>query len=185
MTDVHQLLDDIRSPDKAIQGQAFDTLMTVTEPGVDWSGDVWDRLVEDLAHRNNRTRAIAAQVLCNLARSDPEKRILDVLPALMRVTHDERFVTARHCLQSLWKIGVEGQPQLDTYLSAITDRFTAAGNEPNGTLVRSDIVESLRRVYEVTADDAVAEVAEELIASETDEKYQRKYRKVWGARSRS
>jgi hypothetical protein len=30
---------------------------------------------------------------------------------LMEVTNDNRFVTARHCLQSLWKIGMAGKQQ--------------------------------------------------------------------------
>jgi len=55
-------------------------------------------MVESLTHMDNHVRAIAAQVLCNLARSDPENRILKDFDALLAVTKDERFVTARHCL---------------------------------------------------------------------------------------
>ena len=42
-------------------------------------------------------------------KSDPENRILKDFDAVYNVTFDKRFVTARHCLQALWKIGVVGQ----------------------------------------------------------------------------
>jgi len=40
--------------------------------------------------------------MSSLAKSDP-KRMLKELDTLFAVTRDERFVTARHSLQSLWK----------------------------------------------------------------------------------
>lgn len=179
VTDVHKLLTDVRSPDKTTQGRAFEALIVATDTPVDWAYDVWDGIVGNLAHRNNRVRAIAAQLLCNLAKSDPDQRILDALPHLMTVTTDERFVTARHCLQSLWKIGAAGPPQREAYRQALVTRFADAGDEKNGTLVRSDIIESLRRVHAATGDEAIHATAQELIGSEDDEKYRRKYAKVW------
>jgi hypothetical protein len=113
-------------------------------------------------------------VLCNLAKSADNDRIIAALPALVTVTRDERFVTARHCLQSLWKLGVIGQAQRDAYRQALATRFATAGDEKNGTLVRSDIVESLRRVYDATGDQAIHDTAGQLIDTEPDEKYRRK-----------
>lgn len=183
MSDVPELLDGIRSADRQVQGAAFEALMAATDQTVDWAGDAWDRLVGDLDHRDNRTRAIAAQVLCNLAKSVDAERALTALPALMQVTHDERFVTARHCLQSLWKLGVTGPAQRDAYRQALTNRFEAAGGEKNGTLVRADIVESLRRVHDETDDRMIRDTAERLIGTEPDEKYRRKYTRLWKAGS--
>jgi len=184
VTDVQELVGEVRSSDKDVQGRVFQALMAMTETPVDWGYDVWDELVTDLAHGDNRVRAIAAQVLCNLAKSDPEQRIIAALPELMVVTADERFVTARHCLQSLWKIGVTGPLPRETYRQALAARFAAAREEKNGTLVRSDIVESLGRVHAATDDMAIAHTAHELIASEEDVKYRGKYAKVWRARAR-
>lgn len=183
MADVPELLDDIRSADRQVQGAAFEALMATTNQTVDWADNGWDRLVGDLDHRDNRTRSIAAQVLCNLAKSVDQERMLAALPALMQVTHDERFVTARHCLQSLWKLGVSGQVQRDAYRQALTARFDAAGGAKNGTLIRADIIESLRRVHEETGDQTIHDTAEQLISTEPDEKYRRKYTKLWNAGS--
>lgn len=181
MADVPELLEDIQSPDKDVQGRAFETLMAATDTLVDWPDDAWDRLVTALSHPNNRTRAIAAQLLCNLAKSADDGQVLTVLPALLAVTHDERFVTARHCLQSLWKIGVAGPTPPDAYRRALAARFAEAADEKNGTLVRADIIESLRRVHDDTGDKAIEATAEELLASEQDDKYRRKYTKIWKA----
>ena len=76
---------------------------------VDWAYDLWNEVVENLSHKDNHNRAIAAQVLCNLAKSDPEGRILKDFDTLLAVTRDARFVTARHCLQALWKVGAAGK----------------------------------------------------------------------------
>ncbi|MBN1581808.1 MAG: hypothetical protein JXA89_13975 [Anaerolineae bacterium] len=77
-------------------------------------------MVENLTHKNNRVRSVAAQILCNLAKSDPENRMLADF-ALFAVTRDERFVTARHALQALWKVGLAGQQAL--LLAGFEGRF--------------------------------------------------------------
>ena len=105
VTDVDELLEDLRSPDREIQGRAFEVLMAATDSTVDRADDARDCLVADLGHGDDRTRAIAAQLLCNLARSVTDEQKRDALPALLRVTNDKRFVTARRCLQSLRKAG--------------------------------------------------------------------------------
>jgi len=71
---------------------------------VDWAYEVWDDLIEMLSDKDNHVRAIGAQVLCNLARSDPKGRMLKDFEKLLVVTRDERFVTARHTFQAIWKV---------------------------------------------------------------------------------
>jgi hypothetical protein len=63
----------------------------MTNEEVDWAYEIWDLLKKDLTHPDNHQRAIAAQLLCNLAKSDPEGRILGDFFALMEVTKDNRF----------------------------------------------------------------------------------------------
>ena len=89
-------LDNLWSADRQLQNGAFFHVLELTETPVNWAYEAWDELVENLSHKDNHNRAIAAQVLCNLAKSDPQNRMLKDLPALLAVTGDERFVTARH-----------------------------------------------------------------------------------------
>jgi len=174
-------LEALRSGVKARQDVAFRDLMESTRTPVPWADEVWDDVVALLAHPNNRTRAIAAQVLCNLAGSDREERILEDLEALVEVTRDERFVTARHCMQSLWKVGVAGQRQRERLLDALDTRFRECVAEKNCTLIRYDICVSLRKIFDETGDDAVRARALQLIPTEDDPKYRKKYARVWPA----
>src|SRR5215510_915489 len=105
-----KLLEDLRSSDPVRQNRAFQSLLKATDSPVDWAYEVWDDLLRTLADGNNRQRSIAAQVLSNLAKSDSQQRMLKDLSALLSVTKDARFVTARHCLQSLWKFGLAREP---------------------------------------------------------------------------
>jgi hypothetical protein len=56
------------------------------EEEVDWDYDVWGQPVKDLTDSDNHRRSRAAQFLCGLAKSDPEKRMLKDFPAVWEVT---------------------------------------------------------------------------------------------------
>jgi hypothetical protein len=143
---------------------------------------VWDELVETLRHEDNHQRAIAAQVLCNLAKSDPENRMLKDFDALLAVTKDERFVTARHCMQSIWKVGAAGKKQQKKLVDGLTGRFKECITEKNCTLIRYDILQGLRNLYDEVKDETIKEKALELIEIEEDLKYRKKYASLWRAR---
>jgi len=172
-------LANVRSDDKQVQNDAFFAVLEATNQPVDWAYDVWDQMVEGLTDKDNHVRAISAQVLCNLAKSDPQNRILRDFDALLNVTRDERFVTARHCMQALWKVGAAGKPQQQIYLDGLTRRFEECINEKNCTLIRYDIVQSMRNVYDQVHDEAIRERALTLIETEQDVKYRKKYASVW------
>lgn len=150
-----------------------------TDRPVDWAYEVWDDLVARLRHQDNHERAIAAQVLANLAKSDPEKRMLRDFPALLAVTRDERFVTARHCLQSLWKVGAAGPEQRQIVVASLEQRYHECISEKNCTLIRYDIIQSLRHIYDAVPDETIKEKALALIETETDLKYRKKYATLW------
>jgi len=92
-------LNNLWTDDRDRQNQAYYYILEATDKPVDWAYEVWDELLANLTHKDNHNRAIAAQILSNLAKSDPENRILKDFNKLLAVTKDERFVTARHCLQ--------------------------------------------------------------------------------------
>jgi hypothetical protein len=82
-------------------------------------------------------------------------------------------------MQSLWKVGVAGPEQRQRLLAGLEGRFHECAVEKNCTLIRYDISESLKKVYDQTGDDAVREKALELIATEDDLKYRKKYARLW------
>ena len=176
---VRTQIDNIRSEDGDLQNKAFTYILKVTDKPVDWAYEVWDEMVDGLKHKDNHVRAITAQVLSNLAKSDPKNRMLKDFEKLLIVTKDERFVTARHCMQSLWKVGVAGKKQQKVYMDGLERRFKECITEKNCTLIRYDILQSLRNVYDAIKDEKVKEKALELIETEDDLKYRKKYATQW------
>lgn len=162
-----------------MQNIAFSHVLAEAESPVGWAYEVWDETVAMLDHRDNHNRAIAAQLLARLAGSDPDRRILADFDRLLQVTRDERFVTARHALQSIWRVGLAGDQQLQAVLDGLSRRFSEALDEKNGSLTRQDISVALRELYDVTADGQVKAAASELIGSEPDPKARKKLAGAW------
>jgi hypothetical protein len=171
-------VDNLRSEDRKAQNKAFSYILKETEKPVDWAYDVWAYLVRDLRHKDNHVRAIAAQILANLAKSDPENRMKKDFPALLAVTKDERFVTARHTLQSIWKVGIEPKMQ-KIVVDGLVYRFQECASEKNCTLIRYDIIQDLRNLYDELKDETIKKKALALIETEEDAKYKKKYTGVW------
>lgn len=176
---VHQHIENIRSNDKHRQNQSYETLLQETNEVVDWAYDVWDDLLNLLKTGDNHQRSIAAQVLSNLTKSDPQNRMQNDLDHLMQGTKDEKFVTARHTLQCLWKIGVEGEELRQKLIHELSKRYTECETEKNSTLIRYDITEVFRKIYDNVGDPAIVEKSFALINQEKDEKYRKKYTAVW------
>ena len=150
-----------------------------TEKPVDWAHEAWDELVEGLTHKDNHVRAISSQLLANLARSDPKGRMFKDFDKLLAVTKDEKFVTARHCLQSIWKVGLGGKNAQIMVVKGLEKRYQECAKEKNGSLIRYDILVGLHNLYEATTSSEIKERALELIELEKDMKYKKKYASVW------
>ena len=172
-------IENIRSENGEVQNKAFTYIINLTDKPVDWAYNVWDEMIDGLTHKDNHVRAISAQVLSNLAKSDPKNRMLKDFDKLLAVTKDERFVTARHCLQSLWKVGVVGKKQQNVYMDGLEQRFKECISEKNCTLIRYDILQSFRNVYDEVKDEKIRAKALELIDTEDDLKYRKKYLTLW------
>lgn len=176
---IQQLFEDSRSSDKDRMYTSYQAILEVTEMPVDWAYEVWDELLADLSHPDNHQRSRAAQYLANLAKSDPDKRMLNDFSEIWNVTKDEKFVTARHTLQSIWKIALAGPEQKELAASHLLERFKTCGNEKNGTLIRSDIVQNFRNIYNEQQDESLKQASLKQIDAIEDPKYKKKYLSLW------
>ena len=172
-------LDNIHSEDGQTQFKAYDYLMKETEKPVDWAYEAWDEIVAGLTDKDNHVRAICGQLLSNLARSDPKGRIFKDFDKLLSVTRDERFVTARHTMQNIWKVGLGGKKHQQLVVQGLEKRFKECVKEKNCTLIRYDITVALRKLYDATTSSEIKEKSLELIELEKDAKYKKKYMTVW------
>jgi HEAT repeat protein len=179
---IRSALDAIRSTNREEQGSAYQPLLQATEQPVGWAYEGRDELRAMLESKDNRARSIASQSLASLAKSDPKARLLRDFDAVLHVTRDARFVTARHALQSIWRIGAVGTRQRKMVLEGLARRFTDCAAEKNCTLIRYDTQECLTKLFEASGDAAVRERALALIEAEADAKYRKKYAAVWNKR---
>jgi hypothetical protein len=170
---------NLEAEDKDLQYEAYNQIMAATQVEVDWAYEVWNQLVAGLTDSNNHTRSRSAQFLCQLAVSDPEKRILKDFSTLWEVTKDKKFVTARHTLQSIWKIGLAGDEQKKILINHLVDRYINCLQEKNYTLIRFDIIQGLKNLYDAINDIEIKGIALALITKEEDPKYKKKYTAVW------
>ncbi|BAS27401.1 hypothetical protein [Limnochorda pilosa] len=176
---VQALFADRESSDSDVAYQALGRLFEITERPVDWAYEFWDQLLKDLTARAGQKRAFAAQMLARLAISDPDGRMLKDFPKVAAVMKDEKTVTARHTLQSLWRIGLAGPQQKAMVLEALEHRFRECAEEKNGTLVRTDVVTALGRLTKATGDATIEVRLNALIETEPDEKQRKKQRAAW------
>ena len=179
MNTIVQHIENLSNKDKEIQGSSFRYLIEQTRDQVNWAYDVWDDLLDLLKSDDNRARAIAGQLLSNLAKSDPEGRLKRDFEKLLEGTKDERFVTARHILQSLWKVGIVNKELQEVTVPGLKERYENCENHKNSTLIRYDIIVLFRKMYDEVEDNSLKETALALIEKEPDEKYRKKYLKVW------
>lgn len=176
---VRKNLNDVWADDAQIQTKAYFFLMKQTEQPVSWAYEVWGELLAGLTHHDNRVRAITAQIFGNLGQSDPKGRLLKDFEKLLAVTRDERFVTARHCLQNLWKVGLGGRQHQDLVMAGFSRRFADCEPEKAKSIIRADIIQGLKQLYQATTREQIKTTALALIESEPDLKLRRKYSAVW------
>ena len=179
---IRKHIQNVRSKDGQAQNAAFLALMKASDRRVDWADEVWDDLMGMLTDKDNHVRAIGAQVLCNLARSDPKGRMLKDFNRLLAVTRDERFVTARHTFQAIWKVGLAGEKQRKLLLDGLGRRYKECAKERNTTLIRYDINVSLGSLYDAVKDEEIKKRALAWNETEPDPKYRTKYATVWRKR---
>jgi hypothetical protein len=171
--------ENLHVPDGNVQYKAFSDLIEATDKPVDWAYEVWDDLVAKLKHKDPHERARATQLLNGLAKSDPKNRMLKDFEAVMEVTRDGKFVTARHTLRSTWKLGLAGPKQRKLVVDRLAGRFEDCAPEKNCTMIRYDIIVALRNLYDAVKDEKIRAKALALIETEPDLKYRKKYAGVW------
>lgn len=171
--------DELWEGEDTTRYNALVAMIALLEKPVDWAYEVWDDLVAKCSDKDNHVRARATQLLSGLAKSDPEVRIVKALPSIVLVTHDKMFVTARHTIQAMWKIGLGSPKARKALLSAYATRFEDSVADKQCKMIRSDISIGLRRLFDESGDVTVKKTALALIETEPDAAYKKKYLGAW------
>jgi hypothetical protein len=64
-------------------------------------------------------------------------------------------------------------------LHGLAERYRNCLGEKNYTLIRYDIIEDYRKLYNEDKDESIRQLAADLIETEEDPKYRKKYAAVW------
>lgn len=116
--DVDDAITRLASGDRAAQGRTYAFLLRRRRRKGGWADLAWRKVKPLLGHKDNRVRSITGQVLCGLAQSASPELVERDLDDLISLTRDERFVTARHVLLALWKVGL-ATPRLNSETSCL------------------------------------------------------------------
>ncbi len=150
---VNELIERLAVEDNKIRKEALDKIIELTEEEVDWIYDYWDLFVKKLYSENSYQRTIGMFILSNLAKSDSENRFEGILDEYLMITEDEKFITSRQTLQTVWKVAVVKENCKTKIIKHLTRMFTENRHlVKHANLIRKDVVESLCRIYETDID---------------------------------
>jgi hypothetical protein len=172
---VKEIYNNLSSTDDAIRLNALQTILELTDGKVYWVYEVWDDLIQRLDHENSYQRTIAILVVCNLAKNDTQHRLDRDVDRLLAHTKDDKFVTSRKFLQSIWKLAAASPQSREKVLDHLEKRYRACASEAHSNLLRQDILQSLRCLYDQENDPDLLSLAEDLIREEHEEKYRKQY----------
>lgn len=174
---LENLLIDVSSKDDKIRMRALQKLLKITDEKVDWPEEHYSELTKKIKHENSFQRSIGMMLFCNLAKSDV-KRVRKILPEVLKLIDDEKFVTSRQTIQNLWKIAVSDTKAYSQIDQKLTKKYKTCTKENHPNLIRQDIVKTLYTMSKTMADKALKQKIVNLIESEKDEKYRKNYLQI-------
>lgn len=126
------------------QTQLYQALMQLTENKINDRDMLWGLAAEYAQHKNNHLRSIGGQLICRLVVANDEAETFFKYDSVLKaVTHDEKFVTSRHTIRSLWYVSLGSEAHFKWYIEYLKSRLIESFSEKNGTMVRMDIFEGM------------------------------------------
>ena len=179
ISEIDNLFNAVGSKDDKARFAAFQKLLVITEQPVSWIYDKWFLLTEKLESKNSYQRTIGFMLIANLCKSDTQNRLSQIIDKLLDVTNDEKFITARQAFQNVWKIALHNRPLEPKIMNHLENEWAEnihLSSHPN--LIKQDIISSIKKVYDSTKNEALAQIAEKLIGLESDEKLIKTLKKI-------
>ena len=102
-----------------------------------------------------------------------------VIDKLLRLTEEENLVVSRQTLQSIWKAAAKDKEIQKRVVDHLVGLYDRSSRIKHGNLVRQDIVQSLRNLYDTNGETAIREKAYRLIEKEQNPIYRKKFASYW------
>jgi bacterioferritin-associated ferredoxin len=169
--DINALIEDLSSKHDGIRKTALDELMAITENRVEWVYEYLDIFKSKLQSENSYQRNIGAMLLANLAKSDTQGRLTDVMEAIIRQMDDEKFITARITLQHAWKFAEACGPCARAIAAGLVETLKNNRHlKTHGNLIRLDAITSINRILKLCPDAVNEQAVREIIRETCDAK---------------
>jgi len=169
----------LESKNNTTRYKAFQTLLNETEKKISWIYDKWDILVKKLTDENSFQRSIGVMLLANLAKSDTEKKFNLLIEDYLLRIHDEKFITARQCIQNTWKIAVENKAWCRKVITALEHSYYEnVHNKTHANLIKLDVLASLNEIFRQTGDKKINVQILSFIEEENDTKIKKQLQKA-------
>ena len=154
---------------------ALKEMLEITNEKVVWFEKYKSEFINKLKDDNSYQRSIGMMILCNLAKNDSEKReFLGILPLLMELIDDEKFITQRQYLQNIWKVAVVNDEYKKRIAKQLEEEFLKCKHKKHYNLLRIDIISSLTEIMKAGNDDKIRLKISNLIEKEEDTKNRKK-----------
>lgn len=173
---IEQLVYETTLKDNKIRLNALKKLLEITEEKIEWFEEVFDDLMSRLESDNSYQRSIGMMLLCNLAKSDKDKKINKVLSDILQLFNDEKFITRRQTIQNIWKIAVTKNELSKKIVESLLKKYHDCVAEEHYNLIRLDIISTLHSIYLNDADSCPLSLIKDLIEIEDDIKLRKKYK---------
>jgi hypothetical protein len=171
MVQIDELFENLNSKDGKIRYEAMQELIRISENKVEWLYDKWFVLLDKLTSENSYQRSIGLMLLANLAKSDLENRMGNVLGDYLKFLEDDKFITSRQCIQNIWKIAVCNLSNCTQIVRELERTyFENIHLKTHGNLIKEDVIFSLFQIANRLNDKSIFDKAVELTDQENDPK---------------
>jgi hypothetical protein len=179
LKELDKLFIDLESKNDKIRFPAFKKIHELTDEKVKWIYDKWFVLIEKTDSENSFQRSIGLTLLANLAKSDVENRFGKIIDEYLEHFEDEKFITARLCIQNAWKIAVENKKLLKIIVGKLKNSYSKNIHlNTHANLIKQDIIGSLAKISVLAKNKNAAELIDSFIENENDLKFQEVLRGV-------
>lgn len=166
---IDKLFIDLESKNGKIRYNALQELIKMSDTKVTWIYYKWFILLKKLSSDNSYQRSIGLMLLANLAKSDNENRIGEIIDKYIVFFNDEKFITSRQCIQNVWKIAITNEYNCSRIIKELENTyFENIYLKTHGNLIKEDVIFSLFQVYKYSNDILILNKINELIENETD-----------------
>jgi len=177
--EIDHYMKQLVSKDDTERFNALQKMLEITEQNVTWFNEYKDTFITMLQDENSYHRSIALMLLCNLARNKKDRtEFKKILPLLMNLINDEKFITQRQYIQNIWKAALADKEYKDLIVNQLENEFLSCTSKKHYNLLRMDIIGSLGKIAKEIKDGKLMESVLSLIEREEDEKNKKKYKKA-------